>query len=107
VSYTLLALFALAIYGGVAGWRRGRRGDPVLRCVCVAGLILVGYSTVVGNGLDYRENNRFRLETSPVVLVLGALGAELAWQRVRARRAGAAHDVAADESIARIAPAPG
>ncbi|MDQ1431846.1 MAG: hypothetical protein QOF40_2448, partial [Actinomycetota bacterium] len=67
ISYTLLALFALAIYGGVAGWRRGRRGDPVLRCVCVAGLILVGYSTVIGNALDYRENNRFRVETSPVV----------------------------------------
>ena len=82
ISYTLLALFALALYGGLAGWRRGRAGDPVLRCVCVAGLIVVGYSTLVGNGLDYRENNRFRVETAPVVLVLGALGAELAAQRL-------------------------
>ena len=54
----------------------------MLRCVCVAGLIVVGYSTLVGNGLDYRENNRFRVETAPVVLVLGALGAELAAQRL-------------------------
>jgi hypothetical protein len=107
VSYTLLALFALAIYGGVAGWRRGRRGDPVLRCVCVAGLILVVYSTVVGNALDYRENNRFRVETSPVVLVLGALGAELVWRRVHARRAGAECDLADDDSIAGSTPAPG
>jgi len=87
ISYTLLALFVLAIYGGVAGWRRGRRGDPVLRCVCAAGLVLIGYSVVIGNALDYRENNRFRVETAPVVLVLGALGGELVWQRLRAHRA--------------------
>jgi len=86
ISYTLLALFVLAIYGGAAGWRRGRRGNPVLDCVCVAGLVLIGYSVVIGNALDYRENNRFRVETAPVVLVLGALGAELIWQRMRARR---------------------
>jgi hypothetical protein len=86
ISYTLLALFALAIYGGVVGWRRGRHGDPVLRCVCVAGLVLIAYSLIVGNALDYRENNRFRVETETVVFVLGALGAEQAWQRVCARR---------------------
>jgi hypothetical protein len=85
ISYTLLALFVLAVYGGVAGWRRGRRGDPVLRCVCVVGLVLIAYSTLVGNALDYRENNRFRVETAPVVLVLGALGAEVVGQRVQAR----------------------
>jgi len=91
ISYTLLALFVLAIYGGAAGWRRGRRGNPVLDCVCVAGLVLIGYSVVIGNALDYRENNRFRVETAPVVLVLGALGAELIWQRMRTRRRARDH----------------
>jgi Dolichyl-phosphate-mannose-protein mannosyltransferase len=107
ISYTLLALFGLALYGAITGWRRGRRGDPVLRCVCVAGLIVVGYSTVVGNALDYRENNRFRVETAPVVLVLGALGAEHAWQRIRARRAGGDREPAVDGSLVGDAPAPG
>jgi hypothetical protein len=87
ISYTLLALFALALYGGIAGFRRGRRGETVVQCVCAVGLIVIVYSTLVGNALDYRENNRFRFETAPAVLVLGALGAELTWQRVEARHA--------------------
>ena len=77
ISYTLLGLFVLAVFGGVVGWRRGRRGDRVLRCVCVVGLVLIGYSLLIGNALDYRENNRFRVETAPVVLVLATVGAEL------------------------------
>jgi hypothetical protein len=83
ISYTLLGLFVLAVFGGVLGWRRGRKGNQALRCVCVVGLILIGYSMVVGNALDYRENNRFRVETAPVVLVLGAVGAELLVRRTR------------------------
>jgi hypothetical protein len=87
ISYTWLGLFALALYGGVAGLRRGRRNDDrVLRCVCAIGLILVVYSTVIGNAVEYRENNRFRFETAPVVLVLGALGAELACRHLSAWR---------------------
>jgi hypothetical protein len=86
ISYTLLVLFGLAIYGGVTGARSGRRGASALRCVCVVGLILVVYSTLVGNALDYRENNRFRFETAPIVLLLGAVGAERVWQKVSARR---------------------
>ncbi len=106
ISYTLLGLFALAVYGGVAGWRRGRAGNPALRCVCAVGLVLIGYSTIVGNALDYRENNRFRVETAPVVLVLGALGVELTWRSVRARRAVGGDDgttVEAEASVAREA----
>ena len=44
-------------------------------------------SIVVGNALDYRENNRFRLEVAPVILVLGAVGAELILRRRADRRA--------------------
>jgi hypothetical protein len=83
ISYTLLGLFGFAVAGGVLGWRRRRRGDRVLATVCVVGLILIGYSVVVGNALDYRENNRFRVESAPVVLVLGAVGAELLLRRTR------------------------
>ena len=33
-----------------------------MRCVCAVGLVLLGYSVVIGNALDFRENNRFRVE---------------------------------------------
>ncbi|HEY7107513.1 MAG TPA: hypothetical protein VH986_13985 [Acidimicrobiia bacterium] len=102
ISYTLLALFALALYGGIAGLRRRPRREAALRCVCAVGLIVIVYSTLVGNALDYRENNRFRVETAPAVLVLGALGAELAWQRLRVNRAsrGAAGRATAVSTVA-------
>jgi len=87
VSYTLLALFGFAIYGGVAGWRRGRSRLPALQCVCTVGLVVLLSSVVVGNALDYRENNRFRVEVGPVTLVLAAVGLEFAVQAVKARRA--------------------
>jgi hypothetical protein len=85
ISYTLVLGFGLALFGGVAGWRQGRRGQPALQCVCVAGLVVMVVSTVVGNALDYRENNRFRVETSPVVLVLASVGVEELWRRTRSR----------------------
>jgi hypothetical protein len=90
VSYTLLGLFALAMYGGIAGWRRGSRGqDPVLRAVCAVALGLLVFSVVVGNALDFRENNRFRVEAAPFTLVLAAVGAELVLRHLAARRAAA------------------
>jgi hypothetical protein len=89
VSYTLLALFGFALYGGVAGWRRGRSGASGLRCVCTVALVLVAWSVVVGNAFDYRENNRFRVEVAPVTLVLGALGVEYALQHVERRHRSA------------------
>ena len=87
LSYTLLAMFGLAVYGGVAGWRRGKRGDSALQVVCAVSLVLLGYSTVLGNALDFRENNRFRLETAPGALLLAAIGIELIVERLAARRA--------------------
>jgi hypothetical protein len=90
ISYTLLALFGMALYGGIAGWRRGRSGDRALRSVCAVSLVILVYSVVLGNALDFRENNRFRLEVATITLVLAALGAELVIQRVAANRARAA-----------------
>lgn len=87
ISYTLLVLFGLALYGGIAGWRRGARGDRMLRAVCTVSLVILVYSVVLGNALDFRENNRFRLEVAPVTLALAGLGAELIMQRLAASRA--------------------
>src|SRR5262249_6608071 len=81
VSYAWVAFALLAAWGGIAGWRRGARGDPALRTVCTVALVLVAVSVVLGNALDYRENNRFRLEAGPMILVLGGVGAELIIQR--------------------------
>jgi hypothetical protein len=86
ISYTLLALFGLALYGGVAGWRRGARNNPTLRTVCTIALVLLVYSVTIGNALDFRENNRFRVEVAPVTLVLAAVGVELLLQRRSSRR---------------------
>jgi hypothetical protein len=86
ISYTVVALFAFALYGAIAGWRRARTGGVNVRCVCtVAGLLLVA-SVVVGNALDYRENNRFRVEAAPFILVLAALGLEYALRRAADHR---------------------
>jgi hypothetical protein len=81
ISYVLLALFGLALYGGVAGWRRGAKGSPALRTVCTISLMLLVYSVVIGNALDFRENNRFRVEVAPITLLLAAVGVELLLQR--------------------------
>ncbi len=84
VSYTILALVAFAAYGVVVAWRR--RGDRVLHTVVTVAAILLVWSIVVGNALDYRENNRFRVEAGPLLLVLATVGLELALRRVTSRR---------------------
>jgi len=104
VSYTLVALFGFAIYGGITGWRRGRSGARALGCVCAVGLIVLVSSTFVGNALDYRENNRFRVEIGPVTLVLAAVGLEFAiqgWVARRARRSRRARGVETEANPAR------
>jgi hypothetical protein len=87
VSYTILALLGFAAYGVVAGWRRGGRASALRTVVTVAGLVLV-WSIVIGNALDYRENNRFRVEAGPLLLVLGAVGIECTIRRFKDRRGG-------------------
>jgi hypothetical protein len=86
VSYTLLALFGFALFGGVAGWRRGRSDRSGLRCVCTVALVLLTASVIVGNALDYRENNRFRVEAVPFTLVLASVGIEFTVRHVANRR---------------------
>ena len=85
VSYTILALVGFAAYGAVVGWRRGRRGGA-LRTVSTIAATLAVWSIVVGNALDYRENNRFRVEAGPLLLVLAAVGLEFAVRGVTNRR---------------------
>lgn len=105
ISYTLLGLFVLALYGGVAGWRRSRsgadeRGD-VMRTVCAVALGLLVFSVIVGNALDFRENNRFRVEAGPFTLVLAAVGAELLLRRLAARRAATREVTSLSNPLAR------
>jgi hypothetical protein len=101
ISYTLLAVFALAVYGGIAGWRHGRQGDRALLGVCTVALVVLFYSVVLGNALDFRENNRFRVEVAPVTLVLAGVGTELVLRRRAARRSTSASSVEAPTTIAR------
>jgi hypothetical protein len=91
VSWTIVALLGFAVYGVVAGWRRGGRAS-VLRVVVTAAGTMLAASIVIGNALDYRENNRFRVEVGPLLLLLAAVGIELALRKVTSRRddAGAA-----------------
>jgi hypothetical protein len=85
VSYTIVALVGFAVLGIVAGWRRGRRGTALRIVVTIAGLLLA-WSIVVGNAFDYRENNRFRVEAGPLLLVLAAIGIEFTIRRFTTRR---------------------
>jgi hypothetical protein len=94
VSWTILALLGFAVYGVVVGWRRGGRGSVLRSAVTVAAILLV-WSIVVGNALDYRENNRFRVEAGPLLLVLAAVGMELAIRTVSSRRRGGDEPIAA------------
>jgi hypothetical protein len=105
VSYTVLALFGLALYGAIAGWRRRRAGPVDLRCVCTTAVVLLLASVVVGNALDYRENNRFRVESAPFTLVLAALGLEFALRHVGDRRRRSA-SATADPAPTLSAPRP-
>jgi hypothetical protein len=84
VSYTILALLGFAIAGAVLAWRR--RQDLPLRTVATVAAVMLAWSIVVGNALDYRENNRFRVEAAPLLLVLGAIGLELTIRHVATRR---------------------
>jgi hypothetical protein len=88
ISYTVLALVGFACYGFVVGWRDRR--SQVLHTVSIVAAMLLAWSIVIGNALDYRENNRFRVEAGPLLLVLAAVGLEFMVRRVRGRRRGEA-----------------
>ena len=69
--------------------RRSRGGADRTRClrtVATVSAILLVWSIVVGDALDYRENNRFRVEAASLLLVLGAIGLELTIRRVATHR---------------------
>ena len=96
MSYTLLALFGLAVYGGIVGGGAAAAGIPPCGASAPWVWSLIGYSLVTGNALDDRENNRFRVEASPVVLVLAAVGSEPIVATTAARRRRRVGTVPAD-----------
>jgi hypothetical protein len=66
VSLTLVSL-VLAVYRGVKDFRRGEPGHGL--CLLYLSLTIL-YVAVVGNALDYRENNRMRFMIEPMITVL-------------------------------------
>ena len=98
--------------GRVRGLRRRRRlapppGDRVLRTrVHRRRRSCSSWSVVIGNTLDYRENNRFRVEAGRCMLVLAAVGLELALRRVTNRRRGDGGPTAVHPSASPVAAIP-
>lgn len=84
-TWLVVAAYALALVGG-AGWVVSRmwRRRPVL--VVVFLWSTVAYITAVGTLLEVGENNRFRLYSDPLVVVL-VVAALVAWRRRRHQRA--------------------
>jgi hypothetical protein len=99
VSYTILLLAGFALAGTVLAWRR--RQDAPLRTVATVSAVVLAWSIVVGNALDYRENNRFRVEAAPLLLLLGAIGLELTIRHVVTRRRGATEPTTASRAPTR------
>lgn len=65
--------FLLVAAGVVVGpWSRGR---AVRSWTFLMGVALIGYSAAVGVLVDYSENNRFRAEIDPALMIAAALAA--------------------------------
>ncbi len=62
-----LASLVLAVYRGVKDLRRGVSGHGL--CLLYLSLTVL-YVSVIGNALDYRENNRMRFMIEPMITVL-------------------------------------
>ncbi len=80
-AWLVVGAYGLALVGG-AVWvgQRLRRRRPVL--VVAFSWSTVAYVTAVGNLLEIGENNRFRLYSDPLVVVL-VVAMVLAWRRRR------------------------
>jgi hypothetical protein len=83
----ILAYAVVLVWAPLALWRGRRRADHQGLPPLVLGFLwsTVLYVMVVGNALEVGENNRFRLYTEPLVLVL--LGALVVDWRLRRRSA--------------------
>lgn len=86
-AWVWVALYAFAFVGGAAelwfGRRRRRSGPPLLLLVFLWSSVV--YLVAVGNLVEVGENDRFRLYSDPLVILLAAALA-VAWVR---RRRGA------------------
>jgi len=72
-GYLLMAAFVTAMAGGTlialgAAW--GKAKDTPVAIVLVFLIATIAYATLVGNGLEVGENNRFRFMIDPLWLVL-------------------------------------
>jgi hypothetical protein len=86
LSLTLVAATAIAVAGAVAAAVTWRRRTPARFGVLVGGAT-VAYVTLVGNLLEYGENNRIRFIVEPLTLILALAVVVAVVRRLRARRA--------------------
>jgi hypothetical protein len=86
LSLTLVAATAIVVAAAVASAVTWRRRTPARFGVLVGGAT-VAYVTLVGNLLEYGENNRIRFIVEPLTLILALVVVVAAIRRVRAWRA--------------------
>ena len=84
---TMLSLVALLVFGVRLLWtvlRRRRAVTPPVLGV-LFGWATIAYVTLAGNALDVGENQRFRYDVEPLLLLLTAWLVREGWQRWKAR----------------------
>lgn len=87
ISWTVVLLHGAALLGWAVTVARGRRdGDRRAAAVATVGIILLVFLGLAMNALEVGENNRFRYEAMPVLLLLAALGFEAVARWVGNRR---------------------
>ena len=88
ISWTKLAMHVLAIAGGVATIRRGRRsGDRRLSAAWTFAVATYGVMMLASNALEFGENMRFGYESMPALLLLCGIGLEAVVSRLALPRA--------------------
>ncbi|HEY5153911.1 MAG TPA: hypothetical protein VIJ47_04195 [Acidimicrobiales bacterium] len=91
ISLTIVAAFAAVVASALASLRRWRVSPPPTAAIVTR--VYVGLTVlmvfVVGNGLEIRENNRFRWVVEPLMLIVLAITIQQLVDRFRAARQAA------------------
>ncbi len=104
IQLTILLAGAVIVVQGVRQLRRRRLRDPTA-VFDVFAAFTVAWTFVVGNALDFGENNRFHLDAELLMLLLLGLAIERAWRRVAQRQRGSAAHHGASRNRSTAIPA--